>query len=437
MATVAASILEAVREAFDPVATCFLILDEGVGCFRPTPARSEGSEQKHMLDQLFSCLAPVAKQGKAADWVDSAHPLLGRLARAKRPLFLSELRTDQQSDVRLLHMRPGTRANGIAPLLAAVRVHERMIGMLMLGPRGDTQAYAGPDFEALEYLLASSGPALDAARLAALDAQYAALVMKLFQGMPQNIGKQISLEGLSQAVARAIASATASCTDIWLLDEEEGQLVLRLNVRVGSGPHLLVDHRVAIDDLRDGGRVTCFASWPGTAHWFEHGPVKQRVGDADDTKAEDSQQSFPFAWLPLLHGDHMVGVLILTYPHPHVFSLREQHPLHLCVQQYAGVFKQAQLIQQLQKMSAQQHGREQRQEQGVLDAITTLSRPLTLFEGYVDLLHASGHPLTADKQNEYLDRAERAVATLLLLVNEMSENGALEQPPLSDGTERQ
>ena len=434
---IAASLLEVVNEAFDPVTLCLFLLDEGVGCFRPIPARSEGSEQKLMLEQVFACLAPVTQHGKAADWVDATHPVLRRLATAKRPLFLSELCKEPQTDRRLLNMRSGTRADGTDPLLAAVRIHEHMIGMLALGPRGDTQAYAGPDFEVLENLLASYGSALEVARLAALDAQYAALVMKLFQGMPQNIRKQFSLEEVSQAVGKAIASATASGTDIWLAEEEEGQPVLRLSVRVGTGPHLLTGHRVALEHLCDGGRSACFASWPGTLHWFEHLPVKQRTGDADDAGRAVPDHAFPFAWLPLLHGGHMAGVLILTYPQPHVFSLREQHLLHLCVQQYAGIFKQAQLIQQLQRVAAQQHEREQRQEQAIQNAMMALYRPLTLFEGYVDLLHTSGQSLSADEQHEYFDRAGRAVADLVLKVSEMMENVAIEQSPMSDGKERQ
>jgi len=424
---VAASIQQAVVEIFDPLASCLLILDEGVGCFRPFPARSGGIEQKTILDQLLARVTAVAKHGKAADWLDAAHPLLGRLAMAKRPLFLSELCTEQQMEASLVKIRPGTRAVGTDPLLAAVRVHGRMVGILVLGPRGDTLEYAGPDFEALECLLASYGPALEAARRSTLDAQYAALMMKLFQGMPQKTMNHCSLQDVSHAVAKAIALATASCTEIWLADEEDGQHVVRLGVRIGTGPLLLASERVASDQLRDGGRVACFVSWPGTPDWFEQGPVKKRAGCAGDTEGEAPQHAFPFAWLPLRHGDHMAGVLILTYPQPHVFSLREQRLLQLCVQQYAGLFKQAQLIHHLQAASAQQHEREHLQEQSVLDATKALYRPLLIFEGYVDLLHTSGQLLSIDGQNDCFDRAERAVEDLLLQVNEMIERVSMEQ----------
>ncbi len=133
----------------------------------------------------------------------------------------------------------------------------------------------------------------------------------------------------------------------------------------------------------------------------------------------------------------MLGVLILTYPQPHVFSLREQHLLHLCVQQYAGVFKQAQMIHQLQVTSVQQHEREHRQEQAVLDATTALYRPLSLFEGYIDLLATSGHLLSPDGQTECLDRAGQAVEDLLLRVNAMIERNMREQQHCSDAKERE
>jgi len=433
VATVAASILEAVVEAFDPSAPCLLILDEGVGCFRPSPVLSAGSKQKKILAHLFERITPVEGPKKVADWLDAAHPRLGRLAAAKRPLLLSELCTDQQTDVSLLKIRPTTQADGTDPLLAAVRVHERMIGILVLGPRGDTQVYAGPDFEALEFILSRYGPALEAARLSTLDAQYAALVMKIFQGMPQKTVDQ----DVSHTVAKAIASATASCTEIWLTDEEEGKQVLRLGVRVGTGPPLLAGDQVAFDQLRDGGRNTCFASWPGTLHWVDLDPLMKRVGFASDTAGEVPRHSFPFAWLPLLYGDHMLGVLILLYQGPHVFSSREQHLLQLCVQQYAGLFKQAQIIHCLQAAARRQHERECVQEQSVLEATAALYRPLTTFEGYVDLLQNFGPSLPPDVRKECLERAQRASENLLLVVNGMIQRGFMEQQWYSDAKERE
>jgi GAF domain-containing protein len=307
----------------------------------------------------------------------------------------------------------------------------------VLGPRGDNQEYAGPDFEALEYLVSSYGPALEAARRSTLDAQYAALVMKLFQGMPQKTMNQYSLEDVSYVVAKAIALATVSCTEIWLADEEDGQQVVRPAVRIGTGPLLLAGERVAIDQLRDGGRVACFVSWPGTPHWFDHIPVKKQDECAGNPEGEAPQHAFPFAWLPLLHGDHMAGVIILTYPQPHVFSLREQRLLQLCVQQYAGLFKQAQIIHQLQAASVQQHEQELLQERVALDAATALYRPLSRFEGYVDLLHTSGQLLSLDGQHDCFDRAERAVADLLLRVNEMIVSVSIEQQHVSDAQERE
>jgi len=436
---VAASIQQAVMEAFDPLATCLLILDEEVGCFRSLLSHSGGSEQRNVLEQLFARVTPVAKHGKAVDWLDAAHPLLGRLATAKRPLLLSELCQEQQSDMSLVNIRPGTRAVGSDPLLAAVRVHGRMVGMLVLGPRGDRQAYAGPDFEALESLLSSYGPSLEAARRSALDAHYAALMMKLFQGMPQQTVNQSSLADITHAMAKAIALATASGTEIWLADdeEEEGQQYVRLGVRIGTGPLLLAGDRVALAQLRDGGRVACFASWPGTPDWLGQVPVMKKARIVGASESGVKHDAFPFAWLPLLHGDHMGGVLILTYPRPHVFSLREQHLLQLCVQQYAGLLKQAQIIHHLQAASVQQHEREHRQEQAVLDATTALYRPLSLVEGYVDLLDTSGHLLSPDGQTECLDRAGQAVGDLLLRVNAMIEHHVREQQHRSDANERE
>ncbi len=433
VSTVAVSILEAVVEAFDPAACCLLILDEGVGCFRPSPALSAESKQKKILEQLFDRITPVAMPKKVADWLDAAHPLLRRLAAAKRPLLLSELCKEQQTDVSLLKIRPTTQADGTDPLLAAVRVHGRMVGILVLGPRGDTQAYAGPDFEALEFILSCYGPALEAARLSTLDAQYAALVMKIFQGMPQKTVNQ----DVSHTVAKAIAAATASCTEIWLTDEEEGQQILRLDVRIGTGPLLLAGDRITFDQLRDGGRSACFASWPGTPHWVELVPLRKRVGFADDTAEEVPQHSFPFAWLPLLHGDHLLGVLILLYQSPHVFSPREQHLLQLCVRQYTGIFKQAQIIHHLQAVAAQQHELESVQEQSVLEATASLYRPLTTFEGYIDLLQNFGQPLPPDVRKDCLERAQLASEDLMLLVNSMIQSGFMEQQRRSDTKERE
>jgi len=84
----------------------------------------------------------------------------------KRPLLLSEAsRPEGELPTGLARYLSTSEAVENDPLLVSVRAQGKMIGLLVLGPRSDGQPYAGPDFEAIDLILAQFAPLLETARL--------------------------------------------------------------------------------------------------------------------------------------------------------------------------------------------------------------------------------------------------------------------------------
>lgn len=153
------------EHAFETTSICLLILNsEGRYC--PIPAKTTDALQSAFRRRAIEELLPQSSTDVTG--VDAHHESIFRLAEASRPLYMSEL-----------HQMPAINASqkirlfmGDIPhdshdlLVSPVWAKGEVIGLLILGERGDRQRYAGPDFEAISFILSQYAPDLDNARLA-------------------------------------------------------------------------------------------------------------------------------------------------------------------------------------------------------------------------------------------------------------------------------
>jgi len=376
-----------------------------------------------IIRQVFEYLKPVEIQGKRTDLLDARNPALALLAGAKRPLLLSQL--CQGEDGHLSLFLETTQRDETDPLLAAVRVRGKMVGILVLGPREDRQAYAGPDFEALGLIFTRFSSVLETARLHMLDSSYAGLLMKIFKGLPRpTIDRFDTIESLAQDYAKLAASATSSSAEIWLASERGGAQFLRRSSRILAGPLLLKGESIDVASLRVEARVPFFATWHASPDWSDFA----LLCDSEFVQAEPMNGSggFPFAWLPLVRGDQIYGVIILTYARPHTFSQKEQRLLALFAQQYATALEHATFTLEQGTSYARQLELDRVQHQFWLAAMVDLRTPLATVAGYIELLRDYSTRLTPETRVQFLARTQQTCRELVLMVNTIIDTGLVE-----------
>jgi signal transduction histidine kinase len=399
-------VVAAAVDAFALTAACVFLLDEESGCFRPYfPLNRHDSHR--LAEQVFQCIRPVVILGKKTDWLDREDPVLVRLAGACRPLRLSEL-CRAEGDCLSVWL-PTTHSGASDPLLAPLWGDGKMVGMLVLGARGDGQAYAGPDFAAIELIGRRYTPALETARLYALDSAHAALVMKLFTGLPQSSGAQFKTQdAVVSEYARVIASAASARAEAWLVGEEGGVRVLRRVLQVGPGPTLGLREPVWVEELQEQmGLTPTFLTWQRSP-----GLLESQAGNGAPGRAP-----FSCAWLPLLRGEELCGALVLNYARPHTFSPREQRLLVLFANQCAAALENTRILCDLDVARARDIESDRMLDQFLLAATRSLRLSLTTAGGYIEMVRLYGDRLSPETRSEFLAHASRAANEMVLLVS--------------------
>jgi len=94
--------------------------------------------------------------------LDTSLPLITSLSSAARPLLLSEAR-QTTTLTRFFALSPSDDVP--EPLLVPIRAQGKMIGVLLLGLRGDGQQYAGTDFKNIQRYVDRFSSTLEATRL--------------------------------------------------------------------------------------------------------------------------------------------------------------------------------------------------------------------------------------------------------------------------------
>ena len=161
-------IATAAMEAFEVPLVCLCVLDETSTSYQLSPIFSD-RESDFPRIALFSNLQRMlgALPHKDEYCLDVRLPALQRLLHARRPMLLSEIILSKED----YFCNFDRVMNATSPLgqddylLAPLRSHGQMIGLLVLGERADHQPYAGPDFEAAQILTGRFSPLLENARL--------------------------------------------------------------------------------------------------------------------------------------------------------------------------------------------------------------------------------------------------------------------------------
>ena len=397
----------AVVDAFE-TAACVFLLDEEAGCLRPHFPLNKRDSQR-LAGQVFRLIQPVAIQGKTTDCLSAEDPILVRLSRAGRPLLLSKIGRAEEALRPLLLASTGEMESD--PLLAPLKVGGRMIGVLVLGPRGDQMAYAGPDFEVIDLIGRCFTPALEAARLYAQESAYAALLLKLFTGLPAPLHEERkTLEAVAGDYARVIASAASIGAEPWLVEERDGVRILRRLLHVGVGPPLALPETIGVEELQE---RSCLA--PTFLTWQRPVDLLEALSGARPTGGGSG--AFSCAWVPLVRGAELYGVLALTYARPHAFSQRERHLLSLFAQQCAAALENTRVLLDLEAARASEIEGDRSRDAFLLEAARALRVPVSTVGGYVELVKLFGDRLSPDARADFLAHAQRTSNELILQVS--------------------
>src|SRR6266487_4897424 len=228
----------AATQTFETPQVCLFALDEGTGSYCASPPIKEDSadeNRQRLLDHLLTALKSSRKEYR--DCLDVQLPAIERIACAQKPLLLSAVvgtKKEFPGGLDRYLVSDSSLANDL--LLVPVRAQGRMIGLLVLGERGDQQPYAGPDFEIIQLILTRFSSLLETARLYARANQHAALLNSLYQASTMVGTTFQSVEEVASIYASVAASAALAGAEIWLYDQKKS--VLRSATAVGSGPYL-------------------------------------------------------------------------------------------------------------------------------------------------------------------------------------------------------
>ena len=163
---VARLLVTAARQAFEAPNVCLFVLNEEgsvyQSCLPLNNGRAEEEEQS-FVQKIAALLSPGIAVPGSLDPV--RYPtLFERLVAAQRPLLLGELLSEEQG-LRLSRYVNVGQQEGMDTLIAPIKAQGVVIGILVLGPRGEQSLYAGPDFEIVRALLGQFSPYLETARV--------------------------------------------------------------------------------------------------------------------------------------------------------------------------------------------------------------------------------------------------------------------------------
>jgi signal transduction histidine kinase len=411
-------LLSAAMQAFETQEVCLYVLDERTGYYHLTPAPGTQSAQVVMRGQLSGQLAEFTEVfgDRNANRVDAQHPLIQRLASAHRPQFFHEVLDEKAEGTAGISRYLVTThyEKKVDPLLVPVRAQGKMIAILFLGERGDGQSYAGPDFEILKLLLSHFSSVLETARLYVQASRHVAVLDTLYSSSVQLERTYLSIEEATNAYASVAAEAMQAAAEIWLYIPERS--VLHRVVHAGQGPNLLRNEWVGQLQEQD---------WES---WFYEGtdPGQNLVHSAQTPICLAQAAGTPFAWLPLGNGQKRLGVLVLSFPHSHIFSLEEKRILGMFTSQCAAAMENAQITIALRAAYERQKELDRLKDQFIMTASHELRTPLTAVQGYIELLSHYNDALSIETRNEFIQKAHRGCDELALMVGNIMDASRLQ-----------
>jgi transcriptional regulator with GAF, ATPase, and Fis domain len=330
----------AMVNAFETQEVCLYVLDEDTGYYRLYPALKDEEPddipRRAFVQRVLSNVS--ASDYTNSDWLKVNATIIQRMTLAKRPLLLREASSADEalpSGLARYFTTTSSFLGGTEPILAPVRAQGKLIGLLLLGERGDHQQYAGPDFEAIYLLFSRFSPVLETARLYEKANRHAAILNTLYTGSTINLSAFSSVEEVATAYTKVASEAVTASAEIWLYREKDKQL--HCVTRQGTGPHLAQEETLLPAHVRN---------WTS---WFYEGEsldTGQEV-TADVPPCLAQTPNFPFAWLPLQKGLQQIGILAFTYARPHLFSHEEKRILAMFAVQCADALENTRMTIEL------------------------------------------------------------------------------------------
>jgi len=426
-------ITTAAVNAFETQEACLYVLDEDTGRYQLYPPFRDDDLKddppRRFVQRLLRAVCPSAPADDEVDmhialtqdagWLDLPNSILDIMECidfAERPLLLSEAsRGDGEGPAGLArYLKTTSPLGGFDPLLAPIRTQGKMIGVLVLGERGDHQQYAGPDFEAIYLIQARFSPVLETARLYAHLNRHAAILDALYSGIAK-VGESFeSVEEVAVAYTRVAAEAVEAGAETWLYDQSDHQL--HHVIHTGAGPQLIPPDISLSPQERD---------W---SPWF-YQTISPGLSEGPSTEVPSclpQTPCFPCAWLPLNGTQQHLGVLALTYPRPHLFSQEEQRVLGMFADQFAFTLENARFTAKLRVAYQHQKELDRLKDQFIMTASHELRTPLTAVQGYIELLDTYNYKLPSERRAEFITKAHRGCDELALMVENIMDASRIE-----------
>ena len=420
----------AATNVFGTQEVCLYVLDEDTGHYQlyPPLADDDTSEapRRSFIQRMLQAISPTSSTDGAVDvhlsllqnidWLTLHKPILDiieRVTSAERPLLLSEAsRPETARPTGLRRYLMTTAPLGFDPLLAPIRAQGKVIGVLVLGERGDHGQYAGPDLEAIALIESRYSPVLETARLDAQASRQVAILEVLYRGVSAASGAGKAFQSVEEVVAaytKIAAAAVQAGAGTWLYHTSDRRL--QHAIHVGPGPEL-VSSDVSLSP-RDSDWSSLFYQGESLQPW--------QGSSSEIPSCLPQAHHFPFAWLPLKGGKQHMGVLALTYPRPHLFSPEEQRVLSMFADQFAVALENASFTVELRAAYERQKELDRLKDQFIMTASHELRTPLTAVQGYIELLEAYNHNLSSERRAEFIMKAHRGCDELTLLVENIMD----------------
>jgi len=402
--------------AFDTQHIYLFVLNDDTGFFQlyPPPESERFRDPQGMLGVLEALAVP--EPGQSVEDLPRTIGSIGvrlndtyitRLAGAHRPLYLSEVLAKHEPVSPHYLLDPGSNSSLSSYLLVPLHIQNKTIAIMVLGERGDRQPYAGPDFEAIHMMVGRNTPIIENARLYRDAHHYTAMLTHLFvPTLP--IDFQTS-EACATAYAQLVAKAVDVRAEVWFADDKKQ---LRPLVQVGTTPGLV-----------ETGQGELAPAYPDDwDNYFYEGPG---VLAARVPPCLPAAPDRPFAWLPLLLGEHSIGLLLLVYPRPHHFSADEQYVLCSFAKQLAAALVNVVNTQELRAAYERQKELDHLKNQFIMTVSHELRTPLAAVQGYIDLLEMYHPNLSQERRAEFIAKAQRCCDELTLLVENIVSASSL------------
>ncbi len=401
----------AALQTFKTMQVGLFVLIEDTGCyhmFPPVTDKQNDAPRRVLMTLLTSKLTTTSFAGANALALQTN--VEERLSVSNRPLLLHEvIRAEKDMPIglgRYLTSVDPTEQND--PLLVPIRSQGKMIGLLVLGERADQQSYAGPDFEIVQLLLARYSYLLETARLQERSRTHAVLLNDLYKTSTLSSSEQPDLITVASLFATIAAEAMNAGVEICLYDTVEQRL--QRTTCAGSNIRLHFSQQVKML----------------AKDWLPYYYTGQKVyprGEGSTTipPCLDTKPNFPFAWLPLSEGEKRLGILIVTYPRPHLFFQEEIHVLEMFAGQCAATLENTRITVELRAAYERQKELDALKDQFIMTASHELRTPLTAVLGYIELLEEYNMTLNADMRADFIAKAHRGCDELTLMVNNIMD----------------